>query len=201
MEPLSIGGAWVFTPVIHRDSRGSFHEWFVATELADRLGHRFGLSQANYSVSRRGVVRGIHFSQTPPGQAKYVTCVSGAILDVVVDVRVGSPTFGRWEGVRLDEETRRAVYLSEGLGHSLMALTDHAAVIYLCSTPYAPGIEHGVHPLDPAVGIRWPDEGAVLLSDKDAAAPTLAEAEQAGLLPDYASCLAFADEMRARDAR
>lgn len=123
-----------------------------------------------------------------------------AILDVVVDVRVGSPTFGRWEGVRLDDQTRRAVFLAEGLGHSFMALTDKATVVYLCSTPYAPGIEHGVNPLDPVIGISWPDQDRVVVSEKDAAAPSLAEAERAGLLPGYASCLAQAAERRAAAA-
>jgi dTDP-4-dehydrorhamnose 3,5-epimerase len=197
MDALGIAGAWVFTPRIHRDNRGSFHEWFVGAELQSVLGYRFPLSQANCSVSSRGVVRGIHFSDTPPGQAKYVCCLSGAILDVIVDVRVGSPTYGHFESVRLDDQTRRAVYLSEGLGHSFMALTDNATVAYLCSTPYAPGIEHGVNPLDPGIGITWPTEQPPVLSEKDAAAPSLAEAEQAGLLPSYEACAAHAADMRA----
>jgi dTDP-4-dehydrorhamnose 3,5-epimerase len=195
LESLGIDGAWVFTPRIHRDNRGSFHEWFQGADLVDQLGYRFRLSQANCSVSRRGVVRGIHFTQVPPGQAKYVVCLSGAIIDVVVDVRVGSPTYGRWEQVRLDDETRRAIFISEGLGHGFMALTDDATVAYLCSTPYAPGIEHGVNPLDPAIGIRWPDVGEVTLSEKDAAAPTLQEAEQAGKLPTYAAATAYVAQL------
>ncbi len=185
MKSLGIDGAWVFTPRIHHDSRGSFHEWFRGAEFLDHLGHRVPLSQANCSTSRQGVVRGIHFTEVPPGQAKYVTCVSGAILDVVVDIRVGSPSYGHWEGVRLDDESRQAVFLSEGLGHAFMAVSAEATVVYLCSTPYAPGLEHGVNPLDPAIGIAWPDDGRVILSDKDAAAPTLAEAQRSGLLPGY----------------
>ena len=92
MEPISIGGAWTFTPAVHRDDRGYFLEWFRAGELAESIGYWPQTAQANCSVSRRGVIRGIHFSAVPPGQAKYVTCVSGAVLDVVVDVRVGSPS-------------------------------------------------------------------------------------------------------------
>jgi dTDP-4-dehydrorhamnose 3,5-epimerase len=195
MDSLGIDGAWVFTPRIHRDDRGSFHEWFQGADLVEQLGYRFRLSQANCSVSRRGVIRGIHFTQVPPGQAKYVVCLSGAIVDVVVDVRIGSPTYGRWEQVQLDDETRRAIFISEGLGHGFMALTDDATVAYLCSTPYAPDIEHGVNPLDPAIGIRWPD-AKVLLSPKDAAAPTLEEAEQAGKLPDYAAAKAHLTQLR-----
>lgn len=197
MQALDVDGAWLFTPRVHRDNRGSFLEWFVHAELGADLGHPMDIAQANGSVSRRGVIRGIHFSDVPPGQAKYVTCVSGAILDVVVDLRVGSPGFGHWEAVQLDDENRRALYIAEGLGHAFAALSDQATVLYLCSTPYAPGREHGVHPLDPAIGIAWPHDGAAILSDKDAAAPSLAEARAAGLLPDYADCQAHAALLRA----
>ena len=136
-------------------------------------------------------MRGIHFADVPPSQAKYVTCPSGALLDVVVDIRVGSPTFGQWDSVLLDEKDRRAVYVSEGLGHVFMALTEGAVVSYLCSAGYAPAREHGVHPLDPAIGIDWPADIAPLLSPKDEAAPTLAQAKDAGLLPSYDECQAF----------
>jgi dTDP-4-dehydrorhamnose 3,5-epimerase len=192
MEPLGIPGAWVFAPRIHSDDRGSFGELFRAAEFSGDVGHRLDLAQANCSVSRRGVIRGIHFADVPPGQAKYVMCLSGEILDVVVDLRTGSPRFGRWEAVVLDAETRRAVYLAEGLGHAFMALNDQATVVYLCSAPYAPGREHGVHPLDPAIGIEWPAGVEPVLSQKDASAPTMAEAGRAGLLPSYRACLEHA---------
>lgn len=142
---MGIDGAWTFTPRIYPDNRGSFHEWFRAAEFAADLGYRFELAQANCSLSQRGVIRGIHYTEVPPGQAKYVVCPSGAILDVVIDLRLGSPTYGRWEAVRLDDQTRRAVFISEGLGHAFAALSPQATVMYLCSTPYAPGVEHGVH--------------------------------------------------------
>jgi dTDP-4-dehydrorhamnose 3,5-epimerase len=196
VEPLGIDGTWSYTPRIHPDDRGSVLEWFRASDLAAGLGYPMDIAQANCSVSRRGVLRGIHFADVPPGQAKYVSCVRGAILDVMVDVRVGSPTFGRWQGIRLDDEDRRAVLLAEGLGHSFMALTEDATVLYLCSTPYAPGREHGVHPLDPALGIAWPPGLEPVLSGKDAAAPTLAEARAAGILPDYGTCAAYASQRR-----
>ena len=150
MNPLGIEGAWVYTPQVHSDDRGSFAEAFRGAEFAADLGYRLDVAQVNCSVSRRGVIRGIHYADVPPGQAKYVTCVAGAILDVVVDLRTGSPSFGKWEAVQLDADTRRAVFLSEGLGHAFMALTDGATALYLCSTPYAPGREHGVDPRDPA---------------------------------------------------
>jgi dTDP-4-dehydrorhamnose 3,5-epimerase len=120
------------------------------------VGNRLDLKQANISVSSRGTMRGIHFADLPPGQAKHVTCASGAALDVVVDIRVGSPTFGIWESVLLDTTDRKAIYLGEGLGHVFLLLTDDAVISYLCSEGYNPGREHAVHPLDPAIGIDWP---------------------------------------------
>jgi dTDP-4-dehydrorhamnose 3,5-epimerase len=196
MEPIGISGAWTFTPALHGDDRGYFLEWFRAGELSESLGYWPQIAQANCSVSRRGVIRGIHFASVPPGQAKYVTCASGAILDVIVDIRVGSPSYGRWEAVRLDDTSRRAVFLSEGLGHAFTALSDEATVIYLCSTPYSPGREHGLYPLDPDIGIEWPEDTEPVLSGKDAAAPTLEQARHAGLLPVYPDCEAYLDSLR-----
>ena len=199
MDPLGIDGAWVYTPRVHSDDRGSFAEAFRGAEFAADLGYRLDVAQVNCSVSQRGVIRGIHYADVPPGQAKYVTCVAGAILDVIVDLRTDSPSFGEWEAVQLDAVTRRAVFLAEGLGHAFAALTDGATALYLCSTPYAPGHEHGVNPLDPALGIAWPaGEGwDPVLSEKDAAAPTLEEALEAGQLPRYADCAAYQDVLRA----
>jgi dTDP-4-dehydrorhamnose 3,5-epimerase len=186
---LAVSGAWEITPRQFRDDRGVFLEWFKAPAFEEAVGHPLDLRQANMSVSAAGVLRGIHFADVPPGQAKYVTCVKGAVLDVVVDIRVGSPTFGAWDTVLLDDVDRRAIYISEGLGHAFMSLEDGSTVAYLCSTEYAPGREHGVHPLDPDVAIAWPTTGrdgsplTPRLSEKDAAAPSLREAEAQGLLP------------------
>ncbi|GAA4589193.1 dTDP-4-dehydrorhamnose 3,5-epimerase [Planotetraspora phitsanulokensis] len=160
------------------------------------MGHRLNLAQVNCSVSAKGVLRGVHFADVPPGQAKYVTCVSGSILDVVVDVRVGSPTFGAWEAVTLDDESRRALYIAEGLGHAFLTLSEQATVVYLCSEPYAPGREHGVNPLDTGLGIEWPADIEPILSDKDAQAPSLKEALDSGLLPDYETCVAFYEKLK-----
>lgn len=184
VRPLAIAGAFEIIPVQHGDARGTFLEWYRFDELAAAVGHPLSLAQANLSTSAKDVVRGIHFADVPPGQAKYVTCVSGAVLDVVVDVRVGSPTFGTWEAVRLDDAERRAVYLAEGLGHGFCALTEGATVAYLCSDVYRPGHEHGIDPLDPTLGIVWP-AATPLLSTKDAAAPSLTEALASGLLPKF----------------
>ena len=202
VRPLSVPGSFEVTPAQHGDDRGVFLEWFREDAFVEATGHPLHVAQANCSVSSAGTLRGIHFAQLPPSQAKFVTCVHGAALDVVVDLRVGSPSFGQWDSVLLDDVDRRAIYLPEGVGHAFMALEDHTVITYLCSAPYAPGRGHGVHPLDPAIGIDWPTTGrdgrplAPLLSDKDAQAPTLAEAEQAGLLPSYEDALAYVASLR-----
>lgn len=181
MRPLGIEGAWADTPQVFEDSRGRFHEWFKNEGFRNSIGQEFRLEQANCSRSVRGTLRGIHYASVPPGQAKYVTCVSGAVLDVVVDIRTGSPSFGKWEAVRLDGMAHGCVYFSEGrLGHAFMALEDDSTVVYLCSQGYAPQREHGITPLDAAPAIAWPEGLAPVLSDKDAAAPTLEEAERQG---------------------
>ena len=188
---LSVPGAWEITPEQHGDSRGVFLEWFKDGTFSQAAGHSLDLQQANLSVSAAGVVRGLHFADVPPGQAKYVTCARGAVLDVAVDIRVGSPTFGRWDTVLLDDVDRRAIYLAEGLGHAFMSLENSSTVLYLCSTGYAPGHEHGIDPMDPAIGIVWPTTDRAgrgirpILSEKDAAAPSLADAVAQGLVPTW----------------
>lgn len=199
---LSVPGAWEITPVQHGDPRGLFMEAFQGGPFAENVGHSFDLQQANLSVSAAGVLRGIHFADVPPGQAKYVTCPKGAVLDIVVDIRIGSPTFGQWDSVLLDDVDRRAIYLSEGLGHAFFSLEDGSTVMYLCSTGYNPGREHGIHPLDATIGIEWPTTDrhgnpvTPQLSDKDTAAPTLTEAAEQGLLPRYDEVRAYLDSLR-----
>ncbi|WP_138845742.1 dTDP-4-dehydrorhamnose 3,5-epimerase [Rhodococcus pyridinivorans] len=188
---LSIPGAYEITPRQFGDDRGVFLEWFKQETFTDAAGRPLKLAQANCSVSAAGVLRGIHYADVPPGQAKYVTCVSGSVLDVVVDLRVGSPTFGKWDSVLLDTKDRRAIFLSEGLGHGFLALEDNSTVVYLCSTGYNPDREHEVHPLDPDIGINWPTVGPggssleFELSAKDKSAPGLMEARDADRLPSW----------------
>lgn len=191
LRSMGIEGAWEITPQQHGDPRGLFLEWYRFDRLTEAVGRPLRLAQGNLSVSARHVVRGIHFADVPPGQAKYVTCVRGAVLDVVVDIRVGSPTFGQWESVRLDDVDRRAVYLEEGLGHGFCALTDDATLSYVCSTTYNPSIEHAIHPLDEELGIEWPT-ATPLLSARDAVAPSLAQVRAAGLLPEHETCRRWA---------
>lgn len=193
---LKVPGAWEITPRLHTDSRGLFFEWFTDAGFRDFAGHRFDLAQANCSVSAAGVLRGLHFAQLPPSQAKYVTCVSGAVYDVVVDIRVGSPTFGQWDSVLLDDRDRRSVYLSEGLAHGFLALQDNSTVMYLCSAGYAPDREHTINATDPALGIEWPVDHPLVFSERDAAAPSLDEVRAAGLLPTWDDTRTFVEKLR-----
>ena len=194
---LAVSGAWEITPRPNTDARGVFFEWFTERGFTEMTGHTFDMRQANFSVSAAGVLRGLHFAQLPPGQAKYVTCVKGSVFDVVVDIRVGSPTYGRWDSVLLDDVNRRSTYISEGLAHGFLALQDDSTVMYLCSAPYAPGREHTISAYDPEIGIDWPVPASELrLSDRDAAAPTLAEVRSAGLLPDWEKTQAFVAGLR-----
>ncbi|MEY9875386.1 dTDP-4-dehydrorhamnose 3,5-epimerase [Streptacidiphilus sp. MAP12-33] len=184
IRPLAVEGAWEITPQQHSDPRGTFLEWYRPDLLTEAGVTPFAIEQANISVSAADVVRGVHFADVPPGQAKYITCVNGVAWDVIIDLRVGSPTFGLWESVLLDASDRRAVYLSEGLGHAFCSLAEGTTVAYFCSTRYAPLREHTVHPLDPDLAITWPVR-TPLLSDRDAAAPRLAEMLTEGRLPRY----------------
>jgi len=199
IRELSIPDSYEITPKQFGDDRGVFLEWYRFDKLEATIGHSLSLAQANTSVSKRGSVRGIHFADIPPSQAKYVTAVSGAVLDFIVDIRVGSPTFGQWDSVLLDDTDRRAVYIAEGLGHCFVALTDNATVSYLVNSTFSPGREHGINPLDPEVGLVFPPEaGELLLSPKDTDAPSLAEAAAAGLLPSWQAAREYYDSLNDR---
>jgi dTDP-4-dehydrorhamnose 3,5-epimerase len=193
VTPLAIDGAFAILPKQHGDDRGVFLEWFRADVFRENAGHDLTLAQANCSVSRGGVIRGIHYSDVPPGQAKYVTCVAGAVWDVVVDLRVGSPTFGRWEAVVLDDVERSGLYLAEGLGHGFMSLAPTSTVVYLCSTAYSPLHEHGIDPFDADLAIEWPTTGTdgepltPLLSEKDSLARGFQASHDAGALPTWSA--------------
>ncbi len=198
IRELAVPDSYVLDLVPHGDDRGRFTEWFRADVLAETTGAGLTPAQANHSVSARGVLRGLHFALVPPGQAKYVYCPAGQVLDVVVDVRVGSPTFGAHDTVLLDSEQPRAVYLSEGLGHAFLSLADGSSVTYLVSTGYSPDREFAVDPLDPALGLPWPSDVTFELSARDRAAPTLAQAREQGLLPTMEQCSARYAELRRR---
>jgi dTDP-4-dehydrorhamnose 3,5-epimerase len=198
VRELGISGAWEITPQQHFDPRGMFFEWLTDRGFSDFAGHRLDVRQANCSVSSAGVLRGLHFAQVPPSQAKYVTCLSGSVFDVAVDIRVGSPTFGRWDSVLLDDRDHRSIYISEGLAHGFVALQDNSTVMYLCSAEYSPQREHTICPTDPTIGVDWPRGHELVLSDRDAAAPTLDEVRAAGLLPSWQETTAFIQGLRDR---
>ena len=192
IRELSIPDSYEITPHLFSDDRGVFMEWYRFGRFAEVVGHPIDLRQGNLSVSKKGVVRGIHFADVPRGQAKYVSTVHGAVLDFVVDIRVGSPTFGQWDSVLLDDVQHRSIYIAEGLGHAFVALTEGAVVSYLVSDTYNAAREHGIDPRDSQVGLVFPaDAGELILSSKDTDAPTLAEAAESGLLPSWAELRAF----------
>ena len=194
---LNVPGAWEFTPQQHGDDRGVFFEQYRYEAVQEVVGHPLSLRQVNTSVSARGVVRGIHYALVPPSQAKYVSAPKGAFIDFVIDIRVGSPTFGQWDSVVIDDVDRRAVNLSEGLGHAIVALTEGATVNYLVSQVFDPQREKGLSVVDPEIGLVFPDDiGEIRLSPKDTAAPTLAEAADAGLLPTWQECQDLYDQLR-----
>jgi dTDP-4-dehydrorhamnose 3,5-epimerase len=201
IRQLDIAGAWEITPQLHADARGLFFEWLTDRGFTSFAGHRLDVRQANCSVSAAGVLRGLHFAQLPPSQAKYVTCLSGSVFDVVVDIRVGSPTFGHWDSVLLDDRYRRSVYLSEGLAHGFIALQDNSTVMYLCSAEYNPQREHTIAATDPALAIDWPTGHKLALSDRDAAAPTLEELRATGLLPTWEETQAFIQQAKVVPAK
>ena len=189
VREIGIPDAYEVSTDVFPDDRGLFLNPFRADALEDAIGRPLHVRQTNHSSSKRGVVRGVHFSLLPPGQAKYVYVPRGAVLDIVVDIRIGSPTYGQHEVVRLDDRDFRAIYLSEGLGHCAIALEDDTVLSYLCSTGYDPGREKGVSPTDPE--LRLPVPADALLSARDIGAPSLAEAAEQGLLPTYEDCTAF----------
>jgi epimerase EvaD len=197
VRELTIPGAFEFTPPSFADPRGEFVAPYQQTPFVQAVGHPLRVAQTNQSVSVRGTIRGVHFADTPPGQAKYVYCMHGELLDVVVDLRVGSPTFGRWDAVQLSGAKVSAVYLPEGFGHAFIALADDTLAAYYCSAEYNPAAEHAVDPLDPQLGLPWPEDVEPVLSDKDRAAPSLAQAEADGLLPSYDACTAWYEQLRA----
>lgn len=184
LTPLGLEGAWLASSPVWADTRGNFREWFKITNVMEVTGLDFSVAQANLSESMCGVVRGIHYSVTPVGQAKWVTCISGAIKDVVVDLRNDSATYGRYVAVDLVNGDGRAILISHGLGHGFVAKEDGTKVAYLVTSPYSPTEEFEINPLDPEIGIDWgfPIE-RLLLSPKDAAAPTLKVRALEGNLP------------------
>jgi dTDP-4-dehydrorhamnose 3,5-epimerase len=184
LTPLGIDGAWLAESPVWSDDRGFFREWFKSEDIKNETGRDFGIQQANISLSSRGTLRGIHYSNAPRGQAKWITCVAGSIKDVIVDIRPDSKSFGQWIEVELRGDSGNAVLISEGLGHGFLALQDNTTVAYLVSTPFSPTHEYEINPLDEKIAINWGMEISELkISDKDMNAPTLSVRLNQKLLP------------------
>nr|ACJ60977.1 VEG35 [uncultured soil bacterium] len=185
---LAVEGAIEFTPRVFPDDRGAFLSPYQEAAFVEAHGSPlFRVAQTNHSVSKRGVVRGVHYTATPPGVAKYVYCARGKALDIVIDIRVGSPTFGQWDSVLMDQQDHRALYFPVGVGHAFIALEDDTVMSYMISGTYVARDELALSPLDPALGLPIETSGVEpILSDRDKVAVTLAEAREQGLLPDYA---------------
>ncbi len=176
-EATPLAGVVLITPEPARDDRGEFGRLYCAQTFAAQ-GLDPSLDQISYSFNRRkGTLRGLHLQRPPHGEVKLVRVTAGVIFDVAVDLRAGSPTFGRWHGVELGAANRRQLYIPVGFAHGFQTLTDAAEVTYHISVPYVPGAQDGVRWDDPAIGIAWPDAAAAILNDRDQAMPTLADFE------------------------
>ncbi|MEU7068379.1 dTDP-4-dehydrorhamnose 3,5-epimerase family protein [Streptomyces sp. NPDC053429] len=185
IDETVLPGAYRIVPDRIEDERGHFYEAARHSLLSSETGMEFTVRQVNNSVSRRGVLRGVHCNDVPPDASKLVTCVRGSILDFMVDLRVGSPSFGRHVMTRLDAADGTALYLPGGVGHAFLALEDGACVNYLLSAEYVPGAMVDVDALDPELALPWGLTRPPVRSAKDAAAPSLAEAVASGRLPRY----------------
>jgi len=181
---LSLPGVYLLESPVWGDERGFFREWFQSPDLLT-AGLDFSAHQANLSTSTRNVVRGLHYSLAPQGQAKVVTCVFGELHDVIVDIRVGSPAFGRLEVVHLAAGEERSVYVPAGVAHGFCVTSELGALTYLLSSPFNAAFELEIDPFDAEIDVPWTIDGEAIVSPKDAAAPSLRERRDAQELPRY----------------
>ena len=189
-HPLKISGSWKIEFQKFEDNRGFFYESFKAEEFPKLVGRNFDIKQTNTSSSAKGSVRGIHYALVPPSQAKLVQCQRGSIKDYVIDIRIGSPTFGQFEAIELDEKSASAIFIEEGLAHAFVALENNTIVTYYVSEKYNPEREKGINPFDKTLNILWP-EIDLTLSEKDKAAISLEQAKDQGILTTYDECKKF----------
>lgn len=191
IDKLDIEGAFSFTPPVYKDDRGRFASTHQDAAFLEAVGRPlFPVRDISHNLSNRGVMRGIHYTSVPPGRAKYVYCPRGSVQDYLVDLRVGSPTFGRWVMSSLREDNCRALYIPLGVGHAFVSREDGTVISYVMSDGYVPSAELAVSALDPDLGLPLPDMVTLIQSDRDMAAPTLAEAKENELLPTYEACMA-----------
>jgi dTDP-4-dehydrorhamnose 3,5-epimerase len=184
-KPLSIHGAWLLRSQVFADDRGTFSEWFKSSLLTELTGESFDPVQANVSVSNAGVIRGVHYSLAPGGQAKLITVLQGSILDVAIDVRVGSPTFGKYESAVMAVGDGQTMFLRSDMAHAFQALEDNTVVSYLVSSEYSPTDEKEISPMCSILNIQWSKNLQIVLSDKDRIAPNTEQQSTANLLPSF----------------
>ena len=189
-QPLSISGSWKIEFQKFDDNRGFFYESFKEEDFKNQIGRNLNIKQTNTSSSSKGSVRGIHYALVPPSQAKLVQCQRGSIKDFVIDIRIGSPTFGKFEEIELNENSAAAIFIEEGLAHAFVALENQTVVTYYITEKYNTEKEKGLNPFDKTLNVKWP-EIELLLSEKDKQAISLEEARSQGLLPTFDECKKF----------
>ena len=189
-QQLKISGSWKIEYQKFDDNRGFFYESFNEEDFKKLIGRSLNIKQTNTSSSSKGSVRGIHYALVPPSQAKLVQCQRGSIKDYVIDIRVGSPTFGQFEEIELSENSASAVFIEEGLAHAFVALENQTVVTYFVTEKYNPEREKGINPFDKTLNVKWPDL-ELILSEKDKQAISLDESKAQGLLPNYDECKKF----------
>jgi dTDP-4-dehydrorhamnose 3,5-epimerase len=153
--PLKIEGVWLHTPKVWPDDRGTFHEVFKLSNISEQLGRNFQVKQVNQSTSAAGVIRGIHWTDSPEGQAKYVSCPKGALWDVVVDLRRESATYGQWDARILSEENGQSLLISERIGHAFLSLENGTVANYSCTSEFNPAADKTISPLDSILKIGF----------------------------------------------
>ena len=188
--PLKISGSWIIEFQKFEDNRGYFYESFKEEDFQKQIGRQLSIKQTNTSSSSKGSVRGIHFAIVPPSQAKLIQCQRGSIIDYVIDIRVGSPTFGEFEKIELSENSPTAIFIEEGLAHAFVALENNTLVTYYVSEKFNSERERGINPFDKTLNVKWPDI-ELILSEKDKEAISLEESKNQGLLPSFDGCKAF----------
>lgn len=173
----ALDGVWLVEPTVYGDHRGWFTETYSAARFKD-FGLELSFVQDNHSFSStQGTLRGLHYQLSPKAQTKLVRCTRGAIFDVAVDIRVGSPSYGKWIGVELSSENKKQLLVPQGFAHGFLTLTEDVEVQYKVDELYAPEQDRGIAWNDPSIGIEWPLEGMPVLSEKDAKAPLLEDAD------------------------
>lgn len=188
IQPLGIDGCFLINHDVFPDDRGLFREWFKASAL-EGIGIEFQIAQANFSVSKKGVIRGLHYSLAPEGQSKFVTCVQGGILDQLVDIRVGSPTYLEKVCIELESDSGNSVLIASGVAHGFSVPRETSAISYLTTSEFSSSFEKGINPLDRKLNVNWrlPESTSSVISKADLDARDFEFALDNDLLPMYSA--------------